>query len=510
MLGDAYLDILRNDLSSFTQEVFYTVDPAANYLHNWHVDYIAEHLEACEKRQIRRLIINMPPRYLKSIEVSVAFPCWLMGRNPSEKIVVGSYAKDLSLKHSVDSRTVMQSDWYKECFPSVQIAADQNEKGKFQTTARGHRMAVSVGSAVTGEGGNFLIVDDPHNPLEALSDVQRQVALTWFEQTFSTRLNDKKNGVIIVVMQRLHQDDLTGYLLEKHKGDGMWTHLSLPAIEEIGKVYSFGRVRKERIQGDFLHPEREGEKEMAERKVELGAYGFAGQYQQRPAPLGGGEFKKEDIQYYYETPSPSPMNIYILVDPAHSKKKTSDWTAMVVIGLAPDNNYYLLDIIRDKFNPTERINALINLHKKWNKLAGKPPIVGYERYGRDSDSHYIKQAQEKLNYRFHIVDLGGSMNKLDRIRRLIPIFEQHRVYFPLTLPYHNYAGDRRDLIADFINHEMMLFPVATHDDVMDAMARICDEELFASFPELQTKTVVSDIYGGRRQHVDNSEAWMGW
>lgn len=508
MLEEAYLDILRNDLSSFTQEVFHTVDPSAPYLHNWHIDYICEHLEACEKREIKRLIINMPPRYMKSICVSVAFPCWLMGRNPSEKIVVGSYARELALKHSVDSRVIIQSEWYRDCFPDIKLAPDQNEKGKFMTTERGHRMAVSVGSAVTGEGGNYLIVDDPHNPLEAASDVQRVTAINWFEQTFSTRLNDKKNGVIIVVMQRLHQEDLTGYLLEKHKSDGLYTLLSLPAIEETAKTYSFGRVIKSREVGDLLHDEREGQAEIDQRKVELGAYAFAGQYQQRPAPLGGGEFKQENIQYYYEEPSAREMNIYILVDPAHSKKKASDWTAMVVIGLASDNNYYLLDVIRDKFNPTERIDALIKLHKKWNKLSGKPPVVGYERYGRDSDSHYIKIAQEKLNYRFHIIDLGGTMNKLDRIRRLIPIFEEKRFYFPRTIPYVNYTKDRRDLVKDLIDQEMMLFPVATHDDVIDAMARICDEELYPTFPQLK-EVIVSDIYGDRH-NIDNSETWLNW
>lgn len=153
--------------------------------------------------RIKRLIINMPPRYMKSIAVSVAWPAWLLGRRPQSKIIVASYSAALSLKHSLDCRHVVQSDWYRRVFPAVELAADQNQKHRFSTTRRGFRLATSIGGTVTGEGGDVLIVDDPHDPRRANSARLRQAALDWFDQTFSSRLDDKRRGVIVVVMQRL-------------------------------------------------------------------------------------------------------------------------------------------------------------------------------------------------------------------------------------------------------------------------------------------------------------------
>ena len=220
--------IVRGDFASFIKQSFYSVNPATKYLHNWHIDLIAEYLNACEQGEIKRLIINIPPRSLKSIAVSVAWPAWLLGHDPSRRIIAASYSQNLSLKHSLDSRLVMNSAWYKKIFPSVKIASDQNEKAKFVTTKRGFRIATSVGGAITGEGGNFLIVDDAHNPINIMSEVQRQSTLDWFDQTFASRLDDKRQGVFVVVMQRLHEGDLCGHLLNK----GGWEHLKLPAIAE--------------------------------------------------------------------------------------------------------------------------------------------------------------------------------------------------------------------------------------------------------------------------------------
>src|SRR4051794_14355040 len=242
--------LLRTRLAAFTQKTFRTVDPGAVYKHNWHIDLIAEYLEACTRREVKRLIINVPPRYMKSISVSVAWPAWLIGKNPSERIVAASYSDRLSLKHSVDCRLVIQSEWYRRLFPGVILTGDQNEKEKFVTTARGQRFATTVRGSPTGDGGNFLIVDDPHTPQQALSPVQRQHGLDWFDQTFSNRLDDKENGVIVVVMQRLHANDLSGHLLDK----GGWEHLCIPGIAEVRTVIDFGRVKATREPGDVLHP----------------------------------------------------------------------------------------------------------------------------------------------------------------------------------------------------------------------------------------------------------------
>lgn len=473
----------REYVALFTRRAFRVVDPGTPFEYNWHLDCIGEHLNAVHCGDIKRLIINMPPRSLKSISVSVAFPAWLLGRDPSAKVIVGSYAQDLALKHSVDTRFLLESPWYRSLFPATTIAGDQNEKRKFQTTERGHRISCSVGSGITGEGGDYLIVDDPHNPMEALSDVQREVALTWFDQTFISRQNDKRNSRIIVVMQRLHTRDLTGHLLEK----GGWHHLCLPAVAKERTVitvptlgYSYTRE-----EGEYLHAKREGKAEIEQLRNDLGSYAFAGQYMQSPAPEGGGEFKLSDIQYYENVETFKDMNIYILVDPANEKKESSDYTAMVVIGLGQDQNYYLLDIVHDKLNGTESTNALIRLHKKWNKKGGKPPIVGYEKYGASRDIHYIQKEQNALNYRFPIIELGGQMKKNDRIRRLVPLFQRRQWWFPVSIMYQDHSGKLRDLIKILVESEMLTFPVGDHDDILDSMARICEPDLNASFPRIR-------------------------
>ena len=179
----------RRSLSAFVRKVFSTVDPATAYKHNWHVDLICEYLEAATRREIQRLIINIAPRSLKSNIVSVGWPAWLIGHNPSEQIVGSSYSGSLALKHSVDCRTVIQSAWYKNMFPDVELTGDMNTKSEFVTTNRGHRIATSVGGTATGKGGNVLLIDDPVNPEEAMSDTARDGANTWYDQTYSTRLN---------------------------------------------------------------------------------------------------------------------------------------------------------------------------------------------------------------------------------------------------------------------------------------------------------------------------------
>lgn len=458
-------EILRTDLSAFTQKVFHTVSPMIDYLHNWHVDLIAEYLKACQAGDIKRLIINIPPRHLKSISVAVSFPAWLLGHNPSEQIMCASFAQELAYKHSQDCRLVVSSDWYKELFPNTILVDDQNTKRKFVTTGRGHRIGTSVGGSATGEGGNYLIVDDPINATEQMSEAIRNTANNWFDQTFTTRLNDKKKGVIILVMQRLHENDLTGHLLKK----GGWDHLCLPAIAEKDEVIEKGTIRISRMVGDFLHKERMGKFELDQAKVEVGSYGFSGQYQQKPSPEGGGEFRKEWLDYY-DNLSINTLNLYILVDPANSKQKHSDFTSICVIGAGMDGNLYLVDLFRDKLNVREREDLLFELHTKY-----KPKLVAYEKYGMQCDIDWLKKSMDDRNYRFHIQEVGGnSQSKEDRIRRLIPYFQDHKIYFPKTLFKSNSNKNVEDLIDIFIHQEYLTFPVGIHDDMLDAMSRICD------------------------------------
>ncbi len=190
-------------------------------------------------------------------------------------------------------------------------------------------------------------------------------------------------------------------------------------------------------------------------------------------------FKLDWIETYNILKNYEGWNFYLLVDPAGEKKKGSDYTVMVVVGLAPDKNYYLVDGLRDRMNLTQRAEALMTLHRKW-----KPKACGYEKYGKDSDIEHIKYVQEQEGYRFQIVALGGPMPKNDRIRRLVPLFEQHRFYLPARLLYNTVDGKMLDLIQILLTEEYSDFPVSKHDDIMDCIARITDEDLAAVFPKI--------------------------
>lgn len=456
---------LHEKLPLFTHQVFNTVSPGTQYLSNWHIDLICEYLIACQKREITRLIINIPPRFMKSIAASVAFPAWLLGHDPKTQIMCASYGQRLSEKFSIDSRLIVTSPWFKQVFPKCELLSDQNTKAKFMTTERGYRIATSIGGSVTGSGADFLIVDDPLNADQANSVVALENANNWFDQVFSTRLNDPKKGVIIIIMQRLHENDLSGHLLAKEAG---WEHLKIPLIAEKTEIIQKGNFYKERQEGDLLHEDRIGEKEVKRLQIELGAYGFAGQYQQTPSPSGGGIFRKEWLQFY-DNVNLATLNKYIFIDPANAKKKTSDYTAIIIVGIGEDKNIYILDIIRDRLDVKEREDILFDLHRKYNPLG-----VIYEKYGMQCDADWIKYAMERRNYRFGITEVGGTLDKVSRISRLDALFARGQIWLPKTLYKTNHENKLINLIETFIHEEYLPFPLGLHDDMMDAMARMLD------------------------------------
>lgn len=216
----------------------------------------------------------------------------------------------------------------------------------------------------------------------------------------------------------------------------------------------------------------------AEKLRDMGSYIYAAQMLLDPASDKAMGFKEEWLMFWDILRNSAKWNYYILVDAANEKKDSSDYTVMVVIGLAPDNNYYLVDGIRDRLNLTERTKALFDLVRKW-----KPIRVGYEKYGMQSDIEHIKYVQQQEGYRFNIIELGGSMPKNDRIRRLVPVFENGRFYLPRRLPFVSAEGKVVDFVNELIKDEYGMFPVCTHDDMLDAMARIMDSEMMAVFPE---------------------------
>src|SRR5437016_6163118 len=251
-----YKEILRLDLGYFAQHCFCELNPQAAFLTNWHIEVIAAKLAAVREGKIRRLIINLPPRHLKSLMASIAFPAWCLGHDPSAQILCVSYAQDLADKLARDCRSIMLSPWYRRIFPT-RLAPQRQAVQEFITTRQGYRLATSTGGVLTGRGADIILIDDPLKPEEALSKAQRQACNGWFVHTLYSRLNDKRNGAIVIIMQRLHEDDLVGHVLAQEP----WEVLRFPAIAEADEVHPIETIwrprRFTRCRGEALHPDRE-------------------------------------------------------------------------------------------------------------------------------------------------------------------------------------------------------------------------------------------------------------
>jgi hypothetical protein len=296
--------LLRSDLRFFVWKSFQTILPGTTYLRNWHIDAIVHQLMRVQAGDISRLLINQPPRSLKSICVSVAYVAWLLGHDPTRRVIVVSYSNELATELHRQFRMVIDAPWYRALFPGVLPARDSGTE--LVTTAGGGRYATSVGGTLTGRGADLIIVDDPLKAEESMSEPARKRVIDWYAGTLVSRLNDKEHGPIVVVMQRLHENDLAGHLL----GQGVWEHLDLPAIAVEDSVIPFGpgKLITRRL-GDILHPERESKDALDRIKVEIGSLKFSAQYQQRPVPLEGNLIRREWFRYYDHLPPGSAGRI---------------------------------------------------------------------------------------------------------------------------------------------------------------------------------------------------------
>jgi hypothetical protein len=273
---------LRFDL--FLRRCFLTVNPGAIFMDNWHIDYMAYQADRIASGKVQRTIVNMPPRNLKSLTFNVALSAFLLGHDPRKRIFCISYGAELAAEHSAQFKAIVQSEWYQRIFPRMRIRRIVDDE--VYTTERGFRRWTSVLGAMTGMGGDVFIIDDPLKPVDALSEVKREAVNQWYSNTLLSRLDNKETGIIIVVMQRVHQDDLSGYLLRD--SENVYEHLELPAIAEIPKRIPLGRGRfYDWSIGEALHPAFESLETLQMLRREMGAQVFSAHYLQRPIPQGG-------------------------------------------------------------------------------------------------------------------------------------------------------------------------------------------------------------------------------
>jgi predicted phage terminase large subunit-like protein len=438
---------LRKDLHSFTRRAFEVVSPGETLHVNWHIEAMTHQLDQVRLGNLRRLIITIPPRNLKSITTSVAFPAFLLGHDPSKKIICVSYSADLAVKHAADFRTLMESEVYKRVFPETRISSRKNTELETLTTQRGFRYATSVGGTLTGRGGNVVILDDPMNPKQAMSETSRATVHAWFKQTLLSRLNMKTEDAIVVVMQRLHVDDLVGTLLEQ----GGWEHLDIPAIAPGPQRIPLGGERYyDRKAGEILDPVREPEHVLDELKAAMGTMDFSAQYLQRPVPLEGNLIKRSWLRF---GPLPAEKKhgdlLVISWDTAMSETELSDYSVATVWHAQGDYKY-LLDVVRCRFNyPDLKRNALV-LRQRWPNAT---TLIEEKGSG-------ISLIQDLRRQQVSVIGIKPETDKTTRLFATQPQFESGSVFFPNDAPWLD------DLVA-----ELLAFPGGKHDDQVDSLSQ---------------------------------------
>lgn len=447
--------VMRDDFSLFTRRAFLTVSPGMELIWGPHLDALSWALTECMNGNIKRLVITLPPRYMKSIFASVALPAYMLGKNPEEQIICASYGEGLSLKHAADTRLVMEEDWYKKTFPKTALNLSKATQHEIVTAKNGFRLATTVGGAITGLGGNFLIIDDPHKADEANSDIKRTRTTDWFSQAAVSRLNSKKAGVIIVIQQRLHQADLAGILIEREG----WYHLNLPAIAEMDEDIPVGPGKVfHRNAGEALHPERESLDDLKAREIEMGDYAFAAQYQQRPSPLGGGIIKLDWFQTWHKLKHPMHAEHIIQAwDSAVTAGEKSDFTVCIT-AYAIGGELLIKDILRIKVEFPE-LKDLIFKHAQDHQAS----LVLIEAVGAGKGLYQQVHTQRlKMNpWPFDLMAHEPKTDKATRLLAVSPVVGEGRVYLPVSAPW----------LDPFLN-EIMNFPNGVHDDQVDAFSML--------------------------------------
>ncbi len=478
------LDLLKEEkerrnaaasLYEFVRQSWHVVEPGVPFIGGWHIEQICEHLEACSGGDLRKLLINIPPRHSKSTIVSVMWPMWEWLTDPAQKFLCASYSGNLSIRDNLKARRLIQSPWYQDRWGHMfRLAGDQNAKQRYENDKTGYRLATSVGGTATGEGGSRLLLDDPHSAQEAQSDAIRESALEWFDVVWSTRLNDPKADVMVTIMQRLHERDISGHIIDDIGG---WEHLMIPAEwDGVRRKTSVGPYDPRQKKGELICPDRFGEDEIADLKKLLGAYGSAGQLQQEPTPSEGGILKTQYFELWPHNTGLPPFE-YILqsYDCAFTEKSTGDPTACTVWAVFTHDgarHVMLIDAWDEHLAyPDLRAKAI----KQW----------GTEYGGMSKDSPFSRKkrpdrilVEAKASGQSLLQDLRlakvpaipynpGNADKVSRAHQAAPTLELGLVWIPES---KKTPGHAVSWAQPFLK-ELSKFPVGAHDDYVDTFTQ---------------------------------------
>lgn len=476
----------EEDLAEFIRQAWHIVEPGAEYIHNWHVDMICEHLEAItygvqleDGSKYNRLLINVPPGMMKSLLTNVFWPAWEWGPKnmPHLRYLCASHSMDLAIRDSTKMRRLIESEWYQERWGDrVQITKDQNQKTKFELTSTGFRQAVAAGS-ITGARGDRVIIDDPHSVEGANSDQQRASTIEWFLEAVPTRLNKPMESAIIVIMQRLHEEDVSGVILEKGLG---YDHIMLPMRYEPGRSYEtmLGYEDPRTEEGELLFPARFPEIVVDRDENSLGPYATAGQFQQSPEPRGGGVIKRDWWQLW-DQPSYPPFDYVIAsLDTAYTTRSENDPSAMTVWGVwkggdqtavvtrALDKDGQMAILNRQYKEEHPRCMLMyawaerLELHELIEKVQETMENYGVEKLLVENKASGYSVAQELRRvygydeFFVHLLDPKG-LDKLARLYSIQHLFAEGLIY----APERSYA--------EMVINQCAQFPRAKHDDLVD-------------------------------------------
>lgn len=476
----------EENLYEFLKTAWPTMDPAP-WSDGWCVEAIAEHLQAVVDGEIKRLIINVPPRTSKTSLCSVAFPAWTWAQpfssptsGPGVKFMYASYGESLSMDHSVYCRRLIKSPWYQQHWGDrFRLMGDQDTKHKFANDKGGERQITSIDARVTGRGGQIIVIDDPNAANEAHSEAKIKSVIDWWNQTMKSRLNDAKTGAFVIIQQRIAENDLTGHIIEKN--DGEWDHLMLPLCYEPKRsfVTSIGWKDPRTEEGELLWPERFDETFVNEARKDQ--WVFAGQYQQRPEPVGGGIVKWDWWETWEEKAFPPLDFIVASLDTAFTDKEENDPSAMTVWGV------FSSDTVSVPKKSIGRNGEVVYTSTQQNELAPKV-LMMYAWEERLEFHQLIKKVAEtcrrfkvdrlliedkaaghsvaqELRRIYGTEEFGvqlvnpGSLNKTARLHSVSHLWQEGIVYAPTTA------------WAEKVMTQVGQVPRAAHDDLADTCSQ---------------------------------------
>jgi predicted phage terminase large subunit-like protein len=476
--------LLRSNFGPFLEKVFNTLSPGQPFNPTWHLEAIAYRLERVRRGKIRRLIINMPPRSLKSVAGSVAFPAFVLGHDPSRRIICISYSGDLAKKHANDFRAVLEAPWYRELFPGTRIGQKDSET-EIELTVRGSRLATSVGGTLTGRGGDLIIIDDPLKPDDAYSEAKRNAANEWFKNTLLSRLDDKRTGAIIIVMQRVHMDDLTGFVTSQ---SDEWEILDLPAIAEVEEHIPISDTKTYfRRVGEALSPEREPLSILENMKSQLGSDAFSAQYQQRPVPPGGAMIKRDWIERYQELPPHRERSLILQSwDTASKGGPENDFSVCTTWVISRAGRWYLVDVWRKRVDYPELKTAVRNLA---SEHAANRVLVEDAGAG-------TALVQELLGEVDGIIGVIADGNKVTRMSIVSTKFASGLIYLPEGALW----------LADF-EAELFAFPGSRHDDQCDSVSQALSDRNFESPLKISAEALAASRVKSPRMRRYDGFSW---